>query len=291
MKSMTGYGRGAASIESLEIAVEISSVNRRNLEVSTSTPKEWLGVDQMVTERIRTAITRGKVYVGVKAIPFGGAEGLNWDEASIASVMGNFKGLADQVGVYFKPDSAFLLELVKAIRPASGLPDYEDVETAVIAAFSAALEAFINMRTVEGAALKEDVSGRVETMASVLQEISKHTDGVVEAYKERLFQRLRQSGIEGLDLDDERVLKEVALFADRCDVAEEITRLTSHFEQMRACILSGDPVGRKMDFIVQEINREFNTIGSKASKLEMARGVIDAKNELERLREQIANIE
>lgn len=288
---MTGYGRGAASIESLEIAVEISSVNRRNLEVSTSTPKEWLGVDQMVTERVRAALTRGKVYVGVKATPFGGTEGLNWDESAIASVMENFKGLAGQVGVDFKPDSAFLLELVKAIRPASALPEFEDVEASVIAAFDAALEAFIKMRSDEGAALQADVSARVEKMANILEEISQHTDGVVEAYKERLFQRLRQSGLEGLDLDDERVLKEVALFADRCDVAEEITRLGSHFEQMRACIASGEPVGRKMDFIVQEINREFNTIGSKASKLEMTRGVIDAKNELERLREQIANIE
>lgn len=290
MKSMTGYGRGAASTESVEITVEISSVNRRNLEISTSSPKEWLGVDQALTERMRASITRGKVYIAVKATPYGNAEGLNWDDVVIQSALERFSGLAEQAKVPFKPDGTFLLELVKAIRPSSSLPEYDAVSAVVMQAYEEALKAFLDMRAAEGGALKADVAQRVERMSSLLDEISSHTDGVVEAYKERLFQRLKQSGLE-LDLSDERVLKEVALFADRCDVAEEITRLTSHFEQMRTCIASSEPVGRKMDFIIQEINREFNTIGSKASKLEMTRGVIEAKNELERLREQIANVE
>lgn len=291
MKSMTGYGRGAASSEEIEVTVEISSVNRRNLEVSTSTPKEWIGVDQVVTERVRSAISRGKVYVAVKAIPLGGAEGLNWDESTISTALTKFEGLSKTAKVEFAPDSTFLLELVKAVKPASGLPEFEAVKSVVMNAFEAALTAFLKMRSDEGGALKTDVSSRVERLSELLKQIEENSDGVVDAYRERLFQRLRQSGLEDLNLDDERVLKEIALFADRCDVAEEVTRLGSHFEQMRECIFVGNTVGRKMDFIVQEINREFNTIGSKASKLEMTQGVIEAKNELERLREQIANIE
>lgn len=288
---MTGYGRGSASTEEIEITVEISSVNRRNLEVSTSSPKEWIGVDQLITERVRGAIARGKVYVALKATPFGGAEGLKWDDASVQATISKFKDLSERADVSFAPDSLFLLELVKAIKPASALPDFESVQEIVMEAFNQGLKAFLQMRSDEGSALKADVSARVERLNELLTEIQANSEGVVDAYRERLFQRLRQSGLEDLDLSDERVLKEIALFADRCDVAEEITRLGSHFDQMRECIASGDTVGRKMDFIVQEINREFNTIGSKASKLEMTQGVIDAKNELERLREQIANVE
>ena len=291
MKSMTGYGRGSASTDYLEFTVEISSVNRRNLEVSISSPKEWIGVDQQITERVRAAASRGKVYVTVKATPFGGAEGLNWDEATVEAALSKLEGLSKPAGIPFAPDSSFLLELVKSIKPASALPEFDTVQAVVIQAFEAALAAFLKMRSDEGEVLKIDVSSRVERLDELLKQIEEHSDGVVDAYRERLFQRLRQSGLEDLDLNDERVLKEIALFADRCDVAEEITRLRSHFEQMRECVAEGDTVGRKMDFIVQEINREFNTIGSKASKLQMTQGVIEAKNELERLREQIANIE
>ncbi|MEM9025357.1 MAG: YicC/YloC family endoribonuclease [Verrucomicrobiota bacterium] len=291
MKSMTGYGRGSASTDDLEITVEISSVNRRNLEVSTSSPKEWIGVDQQITERIRAAVSRGKVYVALKATPFGGAEGMNWDDEMVKGTLSKFEGLSKTADIPFAPDSTFLLELVKAIKPASALPEFDAVQSVVIEAFETALAAFLKMRSDEGMVLKADVSSRVECLDALLKQIEANSEGVVDAYRERLFQRLRQSGLEDLDLSDERVLKEIALFADRCDVAEEITRLGSHFEQMRECVGAVDPVGRKMDFIVQEINREFNTIGSKASKLEMTQGVIEAKNELERLREQIANIE
>ena len=288
---MTGYGRGSAQTATLEISVEISSVNRRNLEVSVNSPKEWMGLDQALSGKLREVLGRGKVSVSVRAAAYGGVEGLVWDDAAVKVSIERFQALAEHNGIPFEPSSAFLLDLVKAIRPSSTLPEYSAVAAEVLTAFDAALGAFIEMRATEGAALKDDLTQRLGSLKSNLQQIVGYAEGVVAAYRDRLFQRLRQLNLEDLDLDDERVLKEIALFADRCDISEEITRLNSHFEQFSDCLAQTQSTGRKMDFIIQEINREFNTIGSKANRIEISQAVIDAKNELERIREQAANVE
>ena len=146
------------------------------------------------------------------------------------------------------------------------------------------------MREKEGAALQADLTLRITELDSIRAGIAGHAEGTTGNYRDALLERLGQLGLE-LDTSDERVLKEVALFADRCDISEEITRLSSHFEQFNELLSSQEAVGRKMDFLCQEIHREFNTIGSKANHIEITRAVIDGKNELERVREQVQNIE
>jgi len=156
--------------------------------------------------------------------------------------------------------------------------------------FREALGQLVAMRQAEGKALKEDLEQRLENIGVALQAIRSGMGDTVPRYRELLLQRLSQASLE-IDLSDERVLKEIALFADKCDISEETTRLDSHLVQFRECLQEGSPVGRKLEFILQEVNREFNTIGSKANNIEISRHVIEAKNEIERIREQIQNIE
>ena len=153
---MTGYGRGSAQTATLEISVEISSVNRRNLEVSVNSPKEWMGLDQALSGKLREVLGRGKVSVSVRAAAYGGVEGLVWDDAAVKVSIERFQALAEHNGIPFEPSSAFLMDLVKAIRPRSTLPEYSAVAAEVLTAFDAALGAFIEMRATEGAALKDD---------------------------------------------------------------------------------------------------------------------------------------
>jgi uncharacterized protein (TIGR00255 family) len=164
------------------------------------------------------------------------------------------------------------------------------VKPDVIAALGEALRGFAEMRAKEGEALLADFNGRLALFRAHVDAISARAPEVAPAYRAQLMKRLRDSGLE-LNVEDERVLREIALFADRCDVTEEITRLRSHIEQLAALLKSGDEIGRKADFILQEMGREANTIGAKANDLAIAKSVIELKNELERIREQMANVE
>lgn len=293
LKSMTGYGRASLRVGDTDLNLEINAVNRRGLEVFVSGPEEWSALERIVAPWVRERCERGKIAVAVRA-QSGGSEHatFNWDADAVAATLRRLEREALALGFPFTPDAALLLRLAESHRARrEGLPSLDDepVQTALRTAVDAALESLVLMRTREGAALEADLTARLGTLAALAATIRTHAADNVTRHRDALLNRLRQAGLD-IHPDDERVLKELALFADRCDIEEELTRLGSHFGQFKACFAE-KAVGRKLDFLCQEINREFNTVGSKANRVEITRAVIEAKNELERIREQVQNIE
>jgi uncharacterized protein (TIGR00255 family) len=205
-------------------------------------------------------------------------------------VLDRLSGFAARQGVAFTPTTELLWEIARAQRKSDDFPSAESAQATVLATVEIALRAFAAMRAKEGESLLIDFLGRLEILRRNVESVALRAPLVPIAYRDQLLQRLRTAELE-LNLEDERVLKEIALFADRCDVTEELTRLRSHLEQFAALLKSDGEIGRKSEFILQEIGREVNTIGSKANDLTISRAVIELKNELERIREQIANVE
>jgi uncharacterized protein (TIGR00255 family) len=290
---MTGYGRGAADVteHGLRIEIEITSVNRKTLDAQVSSPREWNGLEQQCNEWLKGAFQRGRVNIQIKVESTEGEQhGLVWNAKSMDESLARLTAYAESRGHPFEIDSRLLLDLAKTLKDSSGLPDWREIETAIKAAFDVALADVDVMRLAEGKALADDLNQRIAELDALTNRIADHATNTVGAYRDALLERLKQLNLE-LDVSDERVLKEIAIFADRSDISEELTRLRSHFEQFREFLQSDEATGRKMDFLCQEIHREFNTTGSKSSPIEITRGVIEGKNALERIREQVQNIE
>lgn len=290
---MTGYGSGSAdnAEHGLKVEIEITSVNRKTLDAYVSGPREWSGLDQRCNEWLKGTFQRGRVNIQTKVTSTEGEQyGLTWDERAMDETLNRLKAFAESRDLPFTADSQLLVDLAKSLKDSSGLPDWSEIEATIQAAFKQALTDINSMRTKEGEALAKDLSQRIDELETLSSQIEQHAQGSVGKHRDALLERLKQLNLE-LDPSDERVLKELALFADRCDVSEEITRLNSHFEQFRAFLKSDDATGRKMDFLCQEIHREFNTTGSKSTQIEITRAVIEGKNALERIREQVQNIE
>ena len=290
---MTGFGRGSteAAEQELKIEVAISSVNRKNLDAVVSGPREWGGLDQCCNEWLRGSYERGRVNVQFKVESTAGKQsGLIYNTEAMDEVIECLRGYADERELPFEVDGRLLLDLAKTLKDNSGLPDWREIEMPIKTAFDQALADINSMRTREGEALAADLSRRIDRLDQLHRTIAKHAANAVGKYRDALLERLKQLGLE-LELNDERVLKEIAIFADRSDISEELTRLQSHFVQFREFLQSEKATGRKMNFLCQEINREFNTIGSKATRIEITRTVIESKNTLERIREQVQNVE
>jgi uncharacterized protein YicC (UPF0701 family) len=270
--------------------VQIASVNRRGLEVVVAVPDEWRELEAPIIERTRAVASRGRITVTVSVnAPATRADGLP-DDASVARVLEHLGGFAAARGLAFTPDAQLLWQIVSGLRGTRSLPAADTAAPAVLAVVDRALTAFVAMRAKEGDALLQDLTERAAALRQQLAGVAERAALVPGIYRETLFRRLREAKLE-FDLSDERVLKEIALFADRSDISEEITRARSHLEQLDTLLHSGGEIGRKAEFILQELGREVNTTGSKANDLAIARHVIEAKNELERMREQIANVE
>ena len=290
MKSMTGYGRGTAVLGGHTLTVQVSSVNRKTLDLAIKLPEEWESLEAAVGEQVRKVAARGRVSVVIELTGENGPGELVWDKVEIGAVLDRLSDLADARGLRFQPTAELLWSIANSRRKTADLPSAEDAAPVIRAAVADALRGFGAMRAKEGEALMIDFITRLNTLRTYVDTIVARAPQVTAGYREQLLVRLRQAGLE-LDVNDERVLKEIALFADRCDVTEELTRLRSHFEQFAALLKSHGEIGRKSEFILQEISREVNTIGSKANDLAIARAVIELKNELERVREQMANVE
>lgn len=290
MKSMTGYGRATAALEAFSLTVQVSSVNRKTLDLTIGIPEEWESLEPAIGELVRKYATRGKVHVDIEVTGNTSESQISWDEAAAAQALTRLQAFAASQGIGFKPTPELLWQVANAQRRSNDFPTAEIAQPVVLEALTTALRSFAAMRAKEGEALLVDFIKRAEMLHRHVEAIATRAPQVPANYREQLMKRLRDAGLE-LDLDDERVLREIALFADRCDVTEEITRLRSHFEQFGALLKSDAEIGRKAEFILQEIGREVNTIGSKANDLAIARAVIELKNELERVREQIANVE
>jgi uncharacterized protein (TIGR00255 family) len=291
---MTGYGRASAALGNHTLTVQVNSVNRKMLDLAISLPSEWAEFEAPAGELARRYAARGKVsarfdVTGGEGAP---AQAVAWDEAAVEATLDRLVALAARRGA--QPPPVVTPELVWSVASAqrrkTELPADDATRALVLGTLEEALKAFAAMRENEGAALLKDFLARIETLATHIAAIAELAPQVAPAWREQLIKRLRDAGLE-LDAGDERVLREVALFADRCDITEELTRLRSHLDQFAALLRGDAEMGRKAEFILQEIGREVNTIGSKANHLGISRRVIELKNELERVREQIANVE
>ncbi len=290
MNSMTGYGRASAALGPHTLTIQVSSVNRKTLDLTVSLPDEWESLEPSVGELVRKFAVRGKIHVDVELTGTLGAVPVTWDEGAAAETLRRLASFAVSRGVAFTPTPELLWQLLNTQRKGTDLPDADAVRPVLAEVLEEALRSFSAMRAREGEALLVDFITRLETLSRHVAAVAERAPQVPSAYRDQLHKRLRDAGLE-LDLNDERVLKEIALFADRCDITEELTRLRSHFEQFTALLKSGAEAGRKSEFILQEIGREVHTIGSKANDLTISKNVIELKNELERIREQIANVE
>ena len=287
---MTGYGRATGAVGGNTLTVQVSSVNRKTLDLTVSLPEGWEALEPAILERIREFAVRGKVHVDVELTGAAGGDDLRWNEGAVTAALDKLAALAETQGVAFAPTPELLWQVANSTRRTGEQPAVEAGQEALLAALGSALRDFAVMRAKEGEALFVDFLGRIAALRRQLETVALRAPQVAPAYRELLHKRLRDAGLE-LDVEDERVLKEVALFADRCDISEEITRFRSHLEQLAALVRSAGEIGRKAEFILQEMGREAHTIGAKANDLAIAKQVIELKNELERVREQMANVE
>ncbi len=212
------------------------------------------------------------------------------DEALAQQYLKALRRMADQLALHDLPDSFDPMRAPGVISLGEQLPEPDDAWPAIEGAVGEALSALLEMRAAEGAHLREDMLAKLDSLQAHVSAIEERAPEVAVRYRENLHKRLAGAGLE-IDLDDERVLREVGVFAERCDISEEITRLASHFVQCKNYLESGEPVGRSLDFLAQEMNRELNTIGSKANDATIAQRVVESKTELEKIREQVQNVE
>jgi uncharacterized protein (TIGR00255 family) len=290
MRSMTGYGRASCVFAGGTLTVQVSSVNRRSLDLTVDLPHDWENLEAEVSERVRRVAARGKVHVDVEYAAAGGRDDVSWNDAAVGAALDKLAALADARRIPFEPTAELLWQIANSQKAAAEAPSSDRVRPELYSVLDEALRAFAAMRAREGEALFVDFIERIGVCRRHIDAVSVRAPGVVPAYRAQLMKRLRDADLD-LDVDDERVLREIALFADRCDVSEEITRFRSHVEQLSALLKSDGEIGRKADFILQEMGREANTIGAKANDLSISKSVIELKNELERIREQMANVE
>lgn len=291
VKSMTGYGRCQQTVSGLDIQVEIKSVNHRYYECSTRTPRAYGFLDEKLKSYLQTRIARGKVDVAV----FVEATETSDLEVSVNRVAAEatLKALRELRDTYGLRDDISVMSLARqpdVLQVRTAALDEEAVWEAVRTVVDQALAQFVAMRETEGAKLRDDVLSRVDAILKAVAVVEEKNPQTVRAHMEKVTARMRDL-LGSATVDENRLLTEAALFADKIAVAEETVRLRSHIDQLRAMLASGEPVGRKLDFLVQEMNREANTIGSKAQDVELARTVVDIKAEIEKIREQIQNIE
>ena len=291
VRSMTGFGRCEQVTSSHAVIVEIKSVNHRYFEFSSRVPRGYGFLEEKLKSYLQTKISRGKVdvYVSYETLEDGEVQvQVNHDPAS--GYVAALHELARRYGVKEDLSATALSRYPDVLTVHRSPEDEEKVWGIVRGVLDEALASFLSMRETEGARLKEDVLRRAETILSIVSKIEERSPQTVEEYRAKLQARLNEM-LADVKLDEQRILTEAAIFADKVAVAEETVRLRSHFTQFSNMLESGEAVGRKLDFIVQEMNREANTIGSKASDSAIAYMVVDIKAEIEKIREQIQNIQ
>ena len=287
--SMTGFGRAEINLPGARLSVEIASVNQKNLQVSVFGPEAWPALESAASGWIRTRLQRGKVTARVTQAAASATQ-RQWDHEAVAANLEELSKLATRCGVTLSADGELLLRLAEnSRRPSVVLPDFVEVEALVRTAFEEALGNLVTMRQAEGAALSKDLNARLAKMTIMVEGMEVAEKAAPLRHRDAMLKRLKDAGLD-LDVSDERVLKELTLFADRADITEEVVRLKSHNAQFSAELQQPNS-GRKLDFLIQELLREVNTIGSKASEIATTKLVLEAKTEIERIREQVQNLE
>ena len=293
MKSMTGYGRGDSSAKGVQLEVEISSVNRRQVEVAVSLPNELDSLEADLRKIVLASVARGRVSGRVTLqCPSGKANrSILINEAQAEAYKKTLAKLADGMGLRDDLSLETILRLPGVMEAGEDEVDPVAMLPTLKRALGQALGQLQDMRFKEGSNLGRDLTKRLASLRRITKRVAKRAPKVVEHHRTRLLERLAKADIDVADADDERFLREVVYFTDRSDISEELTRLESHFDQVDGCLISNEPVGRKLDFLAQEMFREVNTIGSKANDSEISQEVVTLKTELEKIREQVQNVE
>lgn len=289
---MTGYGRGEASIGGLRIGIELTSVNRKQAEITLALPRELESLESKLRDRLNECIARGRVSLRL-TVDYGKDQAgcrLELNTHLARQYVTEIRRLSKTLKISSSVSIDSLLRAPGVVELHNPLEDPEHLWSTISKALAAALKAVLAMRAKEGTALARDLRARIQSTKKSVAAITALAPASISRYREALLARVTAAGLS-LALDDERLVKEIVLFADRTDISEELTRLKSHFAQFDDCLRSKEPVGRKLDFLVQEMNREINTIGSKANDAAIASLVIEIKTELERFREQAQNVE
>ena len=290
MNSMTGFGRAEARGGGVAVTVELKSVNNRFRDINMRCPRELAALEPRITGLVKARFSRGRIEVYVRRVATAGNTKIQLNEDLAQEVLDALQDWSGRVqGVDSKVSLEFLANipgvLVAGERDADPTAEWSVVEMAV----EGAIDHMVSMRRDEGEALKRDLEGYLKEMQALLERVMAHSDGIANRLELRLMERLNR--LIGDRVDESRLAQEAAIQADKADIAEELTRLASHFDQFDAALEQDGPVGRRLDFLTQEMNREINTIGSKAVEAEVSNLVVEMKSILERMREQVSNVE
>lgn len=291
IRSMTGYGRARETINNRDITVELRSVNNRFLDCTVKIPRIYTCCEDAIKARVQKAITRGKVDVFVTIISVGAeatAVTVNRDLAA-----GYVKALRSMAEDYALRDDISVMNVARfpdVLTVTKADEDMESLSADICSVLDQALAGYTSMRETEGQKLREDIDGRLNTIEELTKKIELRSPKTVAEYRERLTAKMKEV-LQSTTIEESRILMEAAVYADKVAVDEETVRLHSHVAQLRAMLENGGVIGRKADFLIQELNRESNTIGSKCCDLEITEDVVSLKAEIEKIREQIQNIE
>lgn len=289
--SMTGYGRAEQVLNGRDITVELRSVNSRFFEYSSRIPRTCAFMEDKLKKLVAARVSRGKVELNLSIQNVTAADTVvqvNWQLAE--SYKNAFQAMADRMDLKNDATVGMIARFPDVLTQTAAPTDPDALWADVEQVAGQAVEAFLAMRAAEGEKLRADVEGRLTTIETLVGQIEQNSAGRVQAYTERLYARLKEI-LEDRSIDETRLVTEAAIFADKTAIDEETVRLHSHVAQYRAILALDEPVGRKLDFLTQELNRESNTIGSKCQDVSITRLVVELKSEIEKIREQIQNIE
>ena len=291
IKSMTGYGRAREMRNKRDITVEVRSVNNRYLDCTVKMPRMYTFAEDAIKQRVQKAVSRGKVdvFITVDASAADVAK-VSVNRELAAGYVAALNELAEVCGTepHVTPESLARFPDVLTVTKAD--EDLETVSDDLCAVLDAALEAYNAMRTIEGGKLAEDIGNRLTNIENYTSQVEARSPETVSEYRQKLTNRM-QEVLQNTNIDEQRILTEAAIYADKVAVDEETVRLRSHVAQLRTMLVSDEPMGRKMDFLIQEVNRESNTIGSKCNDVAIAQVVVGLKAEVEKMREQVQNVE
>ena len=291
IKSMTGYGRCQQTIDGRDILVEIKSVNHRFFEFSARVPRVYGYLESQLKGYLQGKVSRGKVDVGVTILTLEGMDAkVEVNHALVKSYVDALRRVGYEFALQDDLSISSISRFSDIFTVRKNMEDEQVIWDSVRTVIDGALENFLHMREIEGERMKQDILSRLVTIGEKVSFVEQRSPKTVEEYRNRLYAKM-QEVLQDTKLDEQRILTEAAIYSEKIAVDEETVRLRSHIKQFESILESEEPIGRKLDFLVQELNREANTIGSKAQDLEIARVVVDIKSEIEKIREQIQNIE
>lgn len=292
IKSMTGFGRGEAQSDQKKFLIELKSLNHRYLDISIKMPKIFTYLEEKIRQRIKDNVKRGRVEAFISFENIGETDVRVIPDIALAKeYLKAMNMLENQLAIMNDATVSLISKLPDVIRIEKEEANEDEIWSCMEEALLLAIDKLTEMRTNEGQQLNSDILKRMDIIKAMVKEIEERNPLIVEEYRKRLTDRIKELIDDAYTIDDNRIIMEVAIFADKSNVTEEIVRFNSHIKQFRKAMEEEDSVGRKLDFIIQEMNREVNTIGSKANDLAITNIVVNIKSELEKMREQVQNIE